>query len=420
VAAPEALPSERRAIRFEIAPKTIGWALLAVGSVWLLMKLWSVVLLVVIALVIVGTLNPAINALERRGMRRSHALLLVFLAMVAGFVGLVLLTVPPLVSQLMAVVADAPENRDAAIRWLRERELLAPLATSLEGERFDAMIERAGDTLLGYSTRLLALIGYGITCLFLAFYLLADGNRAQGAVYLFVPRRYHLRLSRILLNLETIVGGYMRGQLITSGCIFVFTYALLMIFQVPNALSIAVFAAVVDLIPIVGGVLAVVPASLMALQVSPTATIVIAIALTVYQEFESRILLPRVYGRVLRLAPAMVVLALLIGAALLGVIGALLALPIAAGLQMMIKELRLGLPGDDTDDTALRERDEQAEEEFHRLSAGAPAAQAAAIATSLAREIRAQDAPRVVDEKEAKAAAAEVPVTGGHEDEGSS
>jgi putative heme transporter len=410
VAAPDALPSERRPIRFEIAPKTIGLAILAVAGVWLLMKLWAVLVLVVIALVIVGTLNPAIAALERRGMRRNHALILVFLAMVAAIVGIVLLTVPPLVSQLMTLVADAPAKRDRAITWLEQRKILAPLAVSLKGERFDMMVERAGDTLLGYSTQLLQLIGYGITCLFLAFYLLADGNRAQGAVYLFVPRRYHLRLSRVLLNLQTIVGGYMRGQLITSGCIFAFTFALLTLFQVPNALSISVFAAVVDLIPFVGGVFATVPASLMALTVSPTVAVIVTVVLVVYQEFESRILIPRVYGRVLRLSPALVVLALLIGATLLGVVGALLALPIAAGLQMMIKELRVGMPGDDTDDTALRERDEEAEEVFHRLSAGAPAAKAAAIATSIAREIRAQDAPT-------PEVAAEVPVTGGHEDE---
>ena len=384
---------ERRAIRFEIAPKTILWALLAVAGVWLLARLWMVLVLLLIALILVGTLNPLIRAMERRGVRRNLALVLVFLAMVAGFVGIVLLTIPPLVSELMSLLSDAPAKRAQAIDWLDERPFTAPLAESLRGQRVDELVAEAGDRLIEYSTQLIQLIGYGITCLFLAFYLLADGARAQGGLYLFVPRRYHLRLSRILLELETIVGGYMRGQMITSGAICAFTFAMLRAFDVPNAMAIAVFAAFCDLIPFVGGILAITPAALMALTKGPGVAIVVTILLVIYQEFESRILIPRVYGRVLRLAPAVVVLALLTGATLFGIVGALLALPVAAGLQMIVRELRLGLPGDDTDDAALRARDEQAEEQFQRLSAGAPAARAAAIATSIAREIRAQDAP---------------------------
>jgi len=417
MAAPDIAPDrpteragQRRPIRFEIAPRTIGYAVLAVGSVWLLARLWKVVMLVVVALVIVGTLNPIITALERRGMRRGWALVVVFVGMVAGFVGLVLLTVPPLVSQLMDLVSDAPAKRDQAIAWLHDRRFGEPLAASLEGERFDAFVAEVGNTLLGYSTRVLEVIGYGVTCLFLAFYLLADANRSQGTLYLFVPRRYHLRLSRVLINLQTIVGGYMRGQLITSGAIGAFTFALLTVFGVPNALAISVFAAVADLIPFVGGILATAPAAAMALSVGASEAVIVTIVLVVYQEFESRILIPRVYGRVLRLPPAAVVLSLLIGATLLGVVGALLALPIAAGLQMMVRELRVDLPGDDTDDRALRERDEHAEQMFQQLAAGTPAAEAAAIATSLARDIRQADA------KEPEVAA-NVPITGGEDDD---
>jgi len=128
----------------------------------------------------------------------------------------------------------------------------------------------------------------------------------------------------------------MRGQLITSAAMGVFTFLLLVICGVPNALSLSLFAALVDVIPFIGGLLAMAPVFLSALSRGlPVATVVL-IALFVYQELENRILVPRVYGHVLRLSPATVVLALLSGGILLGVVGALLALPIAAGLQMML------------------------------------------------------------------------------------
>jgi len=99
-----------------------------------------------------------------------------------------------------------------------------------------------------------------------------------------------MRLARILQNLEAIVGGYMRGQLITSAAIGVFTYLLLVICGVPNALSLALFAAVVDVIPFIGGLLATAPAVLVALSQGLPTGLVVLLALFIYQEFENRIL----------------------------------------------------------------------------------------------------------------------------------
>ena len=201
-----------------------------------------------------------------------------------------------------------------------------------------------------------------------------------------------MRLARILQNLEAIVGGYMRGQLITSVAIGVFTFALLTIFHVPNALSLALLAAVVDVIPLIGGLLATAPAVLSALSVSVPAGIVVLVVLGAYQEFENRVLIPRVYEHTLRLSPTTIVLALLAGGILQGVIGALLALPIAAGLQMILLELRVEMPGDDSDDRPALAKDAKTEATYERMSAGASAPEAGQIARNLASDIRDADA----------------------------
>jgi len=392
-------------VRFEIAPRSIAWILATIAGVWLVLQLHAVVILLVVALVIAGTLNPLVEWMERRGLRRIYALILLFVALVLGTSLLVFLTVPPLVEQLAGIVRNAPSHREHLIAALQQREITVPLARAVQNARLDQTFARIETALVSYSPQAVVLLGWAVTTLFLSFYLLADGKRTQGALFAIVPRQYHMRLARILQNLEVIVGGYMRGQLFTCSLIGLFTFLLLVVCKVPNALSIALFAELTDVIPFIGGLLATIPAVLFALSRGVAVSMVILVALFLYQEFETRILIPKVYGHVLRLAPAAVLLALLAGGILQGVIGALLALPIAAGLQMMLEELRVEMPGDDSDDRTGLARDAKTEATYERMSAGATAPEAGQIARTIARDIRDADAAAAAEAAEATKAA---------------
>jgi predicted PurR-regulated permease PerM len=383
---------DKKVVRFEIAPRTIAWILAAIAGVWLIRQLWMIGLLVVVALVFAGTFNPLVEWMERRGLKRTPSLILLFFASIVVASLLIFLTVPPLVAQLAQIVHGAPAHREQLIALLQQRSFTEPLAHAVQNAGLDQMFARIESHLLGYSSQAVMVLGYFATTFVLSFYLLADGKRTQGALYAIVPRDYHMRLARIIHNLETIVGGYMRGQLFTSAAIAVFTFLLLVICKVPNALSLALFAAVADVIPFVGGILAAGLVVLSALPRGlPVATVVL-VAMFIYMEVESRILVPRVYGHVLRLSPAAVVLALLAGGTLLGVVGALLALPIAAGLQMILEELRVEMPGDDSDDRPARARNAKTEAAYERMSAGLAAPEAGQIAKNLAHDIRDADA----------------------------
>ena len=373
--------------RFDIAPRTVIIGFAIVAGCWLLRELWSIAVLVMVALMLVGTLAPVVNALERRGLRRGLALILVFVGLFAAFAGVLLLTIPPLIGQLLTVLGNAPQRRDSLVQWLESHRMLAPLAGMVKDVDLTAVTGRAGGQLVSYSSRLAVILGYALTTVFLAFYLLADGKRAKGALFALVPRGYHVRLARILARLTVIVGGYMRGQLITSVAMFGVTFVLLTALKVPNALSLAAFAAVVDVIPFIGGLLATAPAAAAAASRGSGVAIAVIAIMFVYQEIESRILVPRVYGRVLRLSPAAVILALLIGGTLLGVIGALLALPVAAGLRAILQEMRVELPGDVSTHPHIRARDEAAERRYNLQSAGAEAVTAAEVAAQIALEL---------------------------------
>jgi hypothetical protein len=162
-------------------------------------------------------------------------------------------------------------------------------------------------------------------------------------------------------------------------------FALLLFFHVPGALALAILAGVADVLPFVGPLLAIGPATIAALSQGIGTAGLVGVLMLLYEEFESRVLIPRIYGRALRLPSAVVMFALLAGATLMGVIGALLALPVAAAALMLIEELRVELPGEDARTAPdVLDRDSKAAQEYERRAAGVPAVEAAAIAVEIA------------------------------------
>lgn len=391
--------------RVEIAPRTLALLLGVVGGLWLALRLAPILLTLLVALILAGTLSPVVENLERRGISRTLGVAMVFTAALGVVVGLLTVTLPSLAEQLGAVISDAPAIQARLAASLSKWKLMAPLAASVRTARTPTLELLAAGHLFEYSTHAMAVAAYGASAVVLALYVVADRDRVRGMLFAVVPRAYHLRTARVLLNLEAIVGGYMRGQIVTSGLMAAFTFVLLSACGVKNALALAVFAGLTDVLPFVGGLLALAPAVAAASARGPGTAAAVLIAMLAYMEIENRLLIPKIYGTVLRLAPITVVVALLVGGELMGILGALLALPVAAGMRMAIEEFRVALPGDDTDDSSLRGRDFAAEREFAARAAGTDAA-AAAVAIVMADQIRKGDA-------EDPAEAATVPITSG-------
>lgn len=381
--------------------------LIAVAAgTWIAFQLLPVALVVLLALFWIGTLNPIVDAVTRRGLSRPWAVGLVFLVVFIAFVLVGVVTLPPLAAQVRALAEKAPELQKSLADRLAGSAFGAGLADSVRSTQGGELLQKGLREALAYSPRFIEILTYGAASVFLALYFMLDRYRMRGAVYAVVPRRFHLRLARITMNLEVIVGGYIRGQVITSAIMAVFVFGLLVACRIENSVAFAVLAGLTDVLPMVGFVFLVGPAGIASLSHGALITAIVVIALTAYQEFENRVLVPRIYGRVLRLPPSVVILALLVGAKLMGILGALLALPVASAILMLIKELRLALPGERAEDSLLRERDEAAEREYEARAGRFPAKEAAAIALQIADRRRREE-----DESPAKAA--EVPVTGG-------
>jgi predicted PurR-regulated permease PerM len=389
---PDAVLRDKPApFRIEVTARTMVSAVVVLALSWLSLRLAPVVLVVIVALFLVGTLSPVVEWLQARRMKRAVAIGIIFATLFLGFAGIAALTVPAIIGQVMAFVDQEPLLRGHVVELLAQSRITAPLADSLRTLDYVMLAKSSAGEALDMSARSAEVLAYLASAVFLALYMMIDRDRLRGGLYALVPRTHHIRLSRVLFNLEVIVGGYIRGQVLTSALMAAFTFLLLLCCGVKGALAIAVIAGLADVLPYVGVFVSVGLAMAAALSRGPVVIVIVMIAMLVYEELESRILVPRIYGGVLKLPPSMVLLALLAGGTLMGIPGALLALPVAAALRMLVEELRVELPGEEEGASGVREADARAEEEYQRRAHGVPVETAAAIAVAISEERNTQE-----------------------------
>lgn len=389
---PRSPEPHRRVLRIEISVHTMIAAVVVAAVVWLVLRLTPVVLVLIAALFLVGTLNPAISWLEERGWSRGKGIALVFSALVIITTLIVVLTFPTLVAQLSGLIDQEPAIREYLAKWLSSSRATSALAEALRDIRYDELVKSSAKSLLIFSTRMVEIFAYSVAAIFLALYMMIDRDRLRGALFALVPREHHVRLARIMINLQTIVGGYIRGQVITCLMMGVFMFVLLRAFGVPNALALATFGAIADVLPFIGAFLTMAPAVVAAFSVSQWVAVAVFLLMLVYEEFESRVVIPLVYGRALRLPSSVVLFSLLAGATLAGIVGALLALPVAATILMLIEELRVELPGDNKEPATVQveKQEQRREEEYLRRTENMPAERAAEVAINMSEQASAK------------------------------
>jgi predicted PurR-regulated permease PerM len=315
-------------IKLELSYRAILLVVVALVGLWALTKLWPIVLLVLTAFIFQAALLPYVEWMVRRGLPRTVSVLLIVFAILAVLGGLSAVVVPAMVEEF----SDLRDNLEVYAQdledFLADVGIDAELSDPARDVDWDNII--SGQAAVDYGQRALTVVLAAITVMVLTAYLLVDTPRLSRFLYQFVPPGREPEMEQVLTQLQRVVGGYIRGQVVTSACIFAYTLVVLLIVDVPNAIAFAVLAAFVDIIPLIGATIAVVFPTLAAFQESPTQAIIVLVLLMLYQQFEDRFLTPRVYGQTLNLPPLVVLIAVLAGGQLLGIAGVLLAMPAAA------------------------------------------------------------------------------------------
>jgi predicted PurR-regulated permease PerM len=324
----------REMLKLEISYRGLIALVLILIAVWTFIELWSVLLLVLIAVILMIGLLPYVEAMVHRGLPRPVAVLALMFAIILVVGGAFSLIVPALIEEF----DNVRDNLPASAREVEE--LLAQFGIDVELQERARNIDWggliSGRAAFDYGQRLLTTTLSILTIIVMAAYLLADTPRLARFVGQFIPDDRKDEAEHLFLSVSRVVGGYLRGQLITSLAIGIFVFCLLRVLGVPNALAFAVLAAFADIIPLIGAFIATVPPVAAALQQSSTLAVVVLLSMIAYQQFEDRVLVPRVYGQTLNLPPIIVLIAVLAGAELLGITGVILALPLTAAARVAI------------------------------------------------------------------------------------
>lgn len=314
----------------------------AFALAWSIVTARQILLLIVLALFIAIGLEPLVALLHRHRVPRPLAVALVSLATLGVFAGFLALAIPPLVDEVNKLIKAAPHylqtlnDRSSFLGHLNKHyHLVSHLKSALSNGGLSSItsgVLGAGELVVGVITGVLIVI-------VLTIYFLADMPRVTKTMYRLAPRSRRARAGLLIDEVFARVGGYVLGNVITSLIAGVGTLIWLEIWGIPYPLLLAAFVALMDLIPIVGSTVAGIVVSVVALTVSWPIALGTAAFYIVYRNLEDYLITPRVMNRTVQVSGLVTVIAVLIGGALLGIIGALIAIPIAAAIKLLVEEV---------------------------------------------------------------------------------
>jgi predicted PurR-regulated permease PerM len=313
----------RRQVRLDVPWRTLLKVLAAVALAWALVQILPIVLILLVAVVLAVSLDPVVVWLERHRVPRTFAAVIVATAIVLLVGAFLWLTWSSLASQWQQV-AGAVEDK---VRNVGERMpgwLRGALGSSGSG---GAPADGVALRVFSSTTSAVGSIVLGFV---LTIYLLIEGRQIYAWLMAFVPRRHRPKVERTAAESQDVIWGYVVGNAITSAIAFAATLLALWLLNVPAALLLALIAGLSDFVPVIGFIVSAIPAVMLAFTVSNTTALLVVGFYLLYNAVEAYLLTPWAYGNRMKLSDVAVIVGFAAGAQLGGVIGALIALPIAA------------------------------------------------------------------------------------------
>jgi len=311
------------------------------GAVYILASLSSILTVIGVAFFLALGLEPVVSWLVNRGLPRWLSTALVFVVFVAGLGAFAAAAFPPLFAQITDLVNRAPlymqqaQDHSSFIGRLNDRfqlqQRITDAVNGMDSSALNQVVSAGTAVLEGVTDTLIAIV--------LTLYFLADMPRIRSTIYRLVP---HTRRPRAILIGDEVfakVGAYVLGNVTISLLLGAATLIWLTAFDVPYPLLLAILVAILDLVPVVGSTIAGIVVGAVALTVSIPVCLATIVFYIAFQMIEDYVLVPRIIGRAVHVPALTTVVAVLIGASLLGVVGALVAIPIAAALQLIVQEV---------------------------------------------------------------------------------
>lgn len=318
---------------------------LFIGALYLAYRAERELVWVGTAFFLAVALNPAVDRLTGWMPRRNRllgavsvsVLLLLFVALLG------VLFVPPIVSQTQDLINNLPSVTNHVVQsnsfvadQVRKFNLVEKLQQSQN--EITHYLSTAGGSVYGFVRGLFNSLAAFVTIIVMTFFMMLEGPKWVAAFWRAVPKARRAHGQMLATKMYHAVTGYVNGNLLTSLVAAVATAVVLTIIRVPYAIPLGIFVGLVDLIPLVGATLAAIVVVIVSLFTSVTAAIIMIIFYIIYQQIENHVLQPIVYGRTVEMSPLLVLVAILTGASIGGIIGAFVAIPIFASLQILIRD----------------------------------------------------------------------------------
>ncbi len=312
--------------RIDISAKTVIFIAAFGILLWVIFQILDIILLFFVAFILMSALNPLVERLRGWRVPKILAILLVFSLTTGGIIGLLAAGLSPLVSQTSNLMQKLGET----ISSLLQINIVDQSVVQQELSRFSSQV-------VSFTVDLFKNLISWVSVLVIAIYMLFDREKMEDYATSFFGGRKE-QIKKLLQKIEDKLGAWLRGQAVLSAVVGILVYIGLFILGVEFALPLAIIAGLLEVVPIIGPIIAAIPAVLIGLTVSPLFAALIAGLYLAVQQIENQIIVPQVMKRAVGLNPLLVILAVSIGGRLLGIAGALLAVPIAVVIQLILHE----------------------------------------------------------------------------------
>ena len=313
----------------------------------LLWGLGSIIVSVFLAMFITVGLDPLVRWFQRHGMSRTWAIVTVILFIVAVLVGIILIVVPLVIQQVVTLVTTLP----AEISQLHKSgwfETANESTNGILGQVLNWITEQVrdpqtwahvGNGIVGFGLSILNGFTTGFFIAILTIYFTASFDATKSAIYSLVRRSHRERFESYAERILRNFGKYLSGMVVLAFFNAIFSLILLLSTDVPGAALIAIAAFFITLIPLIGTILTTIIMSVLAFIHSPVSGIVVLVLMLIYMQIEAYVLTPKVMGKAVQVPGSVVLISALAGSTLFGLTGALVAIPISAGIILIIKEI---------------------------------------------------------------------------------
>ncbi len=334
----------KQTVKIELSFSSLMMVIGTLIGLWLLFFLREIVLLVFIAFIIASALGPILRTLQRHRIPQVVSIASTFLIVLGLVVLIGFMVIPALYTQLENFLRHLPDIIGRAAQIFtgsqvdqsQAQEYTRQLVNTISGNA-QALSSNVVQVGLGIFSGFIS----AVTVIVMSFYFILERDQLYKGVELLMPHNDFIRVRNISQKVEHKLGAWLRGQLLLGLIIGVASYfGLLALGLHQYALPLALIAAILELVPIIGPILSAIPAILIAVTVSPTLAIAVIILYLVIQQLESHLIVPKVMEKAVGLNPLFVIIALLAGGALMGILGALLAVPFAVVIATILEDVR--------------------------------------------------------------------------------